>query len=274
VRVVFRLLQYSDRSVVQRFLLPRIAQTFHARRSIKTHHLTLMRRLTTSLASLKESQAESHAVLPRPQPYREPVRFSGCHSVAEVLEKLGEKDPVQDIPPVSLIRCGIQDYAKGREGDASKPTTEGLFQYLEGQVPWLVSEEGSKYEVSLNILHTHVYAKPSLDATKAMGNSLHLPAIHRSSFAADTLHKRRKPGANTHALDVYCSDSPGSVTSPSISCRVIVRASPSPKVKFISAYLADPLRFHGIHQYTTISAFPSSTERQWIPWVGKYVRTC
>jgi hypothetical protein len=119
-----------------------------------------MRRLTTSLASLKESQAESHAVLPRPQPYREPVRFSGCHSVAEVLEKLGEKDPVQDIPPVSLIRCGIQDYAKGREGDASKPTTEGLFQYLEGQVPWLVSEEGLKYEVSLNILHTLFMLSP------------------------------------------------------------------------------------------------------------------
>jgi hypothetical protein len=112
-----------------------------------------MRRLTTSLASLKESQTESYAVLPPPQPYKEQVRFAGCHSVAEVLEELGEKDPVmQDIPPVSLIRCGIQDYRKGKEGDAAKPTTEELFRYLEGQVPWLVSEEGLKYEVSVRNL--------------------------------------------------------------------------------------------------------------------------
>lgn len=142
---------------LQRFLLPRIALTFHARHSIKTHHLTLMRRLTTSLAYLKESQSESHAVLPRPQPYKEPVNFAGCHSVAEVLGKLGEKDPLmQDIPTVSLIRCGIQDHGKGKEGESAKPTTEELFRFLEAQVPWLVSEEGLKYEVSISIFCAHV----------------------------------------------------------------------------------------------------------------------
>jgi len=56
---------------------------------------------------------------------------------------------MQDIPPVSLLRCGIQDYGNGKEGDASKPTTEELFRYLEDQVPWLVSEEGLEYEHKL-----------------------------------------------------------------------------------------------------------------------------
>lgn len=135
--------------VSQRFLLPRIAQTTNARHSLKTHHVILMRRLTTSLSFLKESQAEFHAVLPHPQPFKEPAKFAGCHSVAEVLMELGEKDPVmQNMPPVSLIRCGIHDYGRGKEGDVAKPTTEELFRYLEGQVPWLVSEDGLRYEVA------------------------------------------------------------------------------------------------------------------------------
>jgi len=108
-----------------------------------------MRRLTTSLASLKESQAESYSVLPCPQPYNEPAKFSECHSVAELLGALENKNSViYAISPVSLIRCGIEDYGRGTEGDDSKPTTEELFRYLEGQVPWLVSEDGLEYEVS------------------------------------------------------------------------------------------------------------------------------
>jgi hypothetical protein len=116
------------------------------------HHLALMRRLTTSLTSLKESQAELHAVLPRPQPYKEPVLFADCHSLAEILGQLGGKDPAtQDMPTVSFIRCGIEDYGKAKEGDAAKPTTHDFFRFLESQVPWLVSEEGLEYEVSPSI---------------------------------------------------------------------------------------------------------------------------
>jgi hypothetical protein len=118
------------------------------------HHLALLRRLTTTLASLKESQAESYAVLPRPRPYKEPVIFADCHSLAELLGQLEEKDlAIQDIPTVSFVRCGVEDFGKGREGDAAKPTTHEFFQFLESQVPWLVSEEGLEYEVSPSIFN-------------------------------------------------------------------------------------------------------------------------
>jgi len=107
-----------------------------------------MRQLTTSLSSLKESQAESFSVLPRPNPFKEPKRFSECDTVADVLGVLGEKDPdYSKIPPITLLRCGIEDFGKGKESTDSKPTTEDLFRYLEGQLPWLLTEEGYQFEV-------------------------------------------------------------------------------------------------------------------------------
>lgn len=110
-----------------------------------------MRGLTASLASLKESQAESYAALPRPELYKEPIKFAACYSVASVLKETEDKtSEMQEMPPITLIRCGIADFNIGKEGDLAKPTTEELFQYLEGQIPWLVSEDGLKYEVSLS----------------------------------------------------------------------------------------------------------------------------
>lgn len=136
--------------IYYRFLLPRITQNTLARRSIKSHHLSLLRRLTESLASLKQSQTESYAVLPPPEPFKEALQFRECHAVADVLEVLGDKDPdMHSIPPVTLLRCGIQSFGKGKDIELAQPTTEDLFQYLEGQVPWLVSEEGLKYERKL-----------------------------------------------------------------------------------------------------------------------------
>lgn len=137
--------------MIQRILLPRITRTTVARQSIRSHHLSLLRRLTTSMGSLKESQAESYAALPRPDPYRETSQFNACHSIVDVLTALGDKKPDTDnLPPISLIRCGIEEYGKGKAGDQTKPSTEELFQLLEDRVPWLVSEEGLVYEVSFS----------------------------------------------------------------------------------------------------------------------------
>ncbi|KAF5387839.1 hypothetical protein D9615_000605 [Tricholomella constricta] len=136
--------------IYYRFLLPRITQTTLARRSIKSHHLSLLRRLNESLTSLKESQKESYSVLPRPEPFKEPARYQACHSVVDMLKEIGDKAAdMENIPPVTLIRCGLESFGEGKEGDLSKPTTEELFQYLEGQVPWLASEDGLKYEQKL-----------------------------------------------------------------------------------------------------------------------------
>ncbi|KAG5654625.1 hypothetical protein H0H81_011600 [Sphagnurus paluster] len=141
--------------IYYRFLLPRITQTALARRSIKTHHLTLLRKLHESVSNLKKSQTGSYSVLPQPEPFKEPSTFRTCHTIGDVIKTVGGKDPeMHSIPPVTLIRCGMEGYAKDKDGDLSKPTTEELFQYLEGQLPWLVSEEGLKYEVRQKLWET------------------------------------------------------------------------------------------------------------------------
>ncbi|KAG5648864.1 alpha-1,4-glucan branching enzyme [Asterophora parasitica] len=100
-----------------------------------------------SLLRELKSQTESYSVLPRPEPFREPSRYRICHSAVDVLKMVGDK--TLDIPPVILIRCGLESFGKGKEGDLAKPTTEELFQHLESEVPWLISEEGLKYEQKL-----------------------------------------------------------------------------------------------------------------------------
>jgi hypothetical protein len=103
----------------------------------------LMRQLTTSLAALKESQSEAFSGLPHSEPFSEPKQFSGCTSVAEIVNAFGdgEKEPdFSKLPVISLLRCGIKELG-------GKPTTEELFRFLEGQIAWLLSEEGLDFEV-------------------------------------------------------------------------------------------------------------------------------
>ena len=125
-----------------------------ARHSLKSHHLSLLRRLTASLEALQESQAESLSVLPRSSPFKELPCYARCESVSDVVAIAAEKgSSFSIIPPVTLLRCGIIDYGKGKEKgkekQQAKPSTEDLFRYLESQVPWLVSEEGLQYEVCM-----------------------------------------------------------------------------------------------------------------------------
>jgi len=139
--------------VLQRFLLPRITQSSLARQALKSYHLSLLQRLTTSITSFKESQSESFSVLPRPDLSKEPTRYSDCKSVVEVLKVLKAEEKGTDpnysgLPYTTLLRCGITDLGKGKERNGSKPTTEEIFRYLEGQIPWLVTDEGLEYEAS------------------------------------------------------------------------------------------------------------------------------
>jgi hypothetical protein len=102
---------------------------------------------------LKDSQSESFSVLPRLDPFKEPKRYSECKSVAEVLkvlktEEKGTDPDYSSLPFITLLRCGIADLGKGKEGNDSKPATEEVFRYLEGQIPWLVTDEGLEYEAS------------------------------------------------------------------------------------------------------------------------------
>ena len=128
-------------------MLSRIAQTSLARHSLRSHHLSLLRRLTVSLAAFKESQAECFSALPRSNSFKELPCYAQCKSVSEAVAIAGENG---SIPPLTLLRCGIMDYGKGKEEQHAKPSTEDLFRYLESQIPWLVSEEGLRYEVCVH----------------------------------------------------------------------------------------------------------------------------
>jgi len=87
-------------------------------------------------------------VLPQHDPYKEPPEFQKCRSVVDVLAVLDQRAPnVEIVPPVTLLRCGLVDFAKEKEGDLAKPTTVELLQDLENQIVWLTSDEGRKYSV-------------------------------------------------------------------------------------------------------------------------------
>ncbi|KAG7449418.1 uncharacterized protein BT62DRAFT_964598 [Guyanagaster necrorhizus] len=136
--------------IYYRFLLPRITRTTTARHSLRDHHSTLFRNLTASLASLKESQAENLTLLPKPYKFREPSGFSDCRSLKDILRECEEKkfEPFE-IPPLTLLRCGIQEFGVGKEEAEANPTTEDLFRLMESHIPWLLSDEGVQYEHKL-----------------------------------------------------------------------------------------------------------------------------
>ncbi len=68
----------------------------------------------------------------------------------DILRECEEKklEPL-DIPPLTLLRCGIQEFGVGKEEAEANPTTEDLFRLMESHVPWLLTDEGVQYEVRL-----------------------------------------------------------------------------------------------------------------------------
>ncbi|KAJ7752788.1 hypothetical protein DFH07DRAFT_519100 [Mycena maculata] len=140
--------------IYYRVLLPRVTATFVARASLKSHQLTLIRKLNSSLAALKESQADTAAVLPKPEPHKELSAFAACLSLDALLEQAKKQSvEVAGIPAISLLRCAIADFRKG--SDSRNPKTEEVFRVLEGKIPWLVSDDGAACEYHLwNTLST------------------------------------------------------------------------------------------------------------------------
>ncbi|KAF8142307.1 hypothetical protein K438DRAFT_1995160 [Mycena galopus ATCC 62051] len=134
--------------VYYRVFLPRVISTTMARGSLKSHQLSLIQKLNASLAALKESHSEMAAVLPTPEPHKEPSSFAACLSIDALLEQAKKQSiEVSDVPEISLLRCAISDFRKGSE--SRDPTTEEVFQVLEGKIPWLVSDEGAPFEQRL-----------------------------------------------------------------------------------------------------------------------------
>lgn len=130
--------------------------------------------------SLKNSQTEVNTVLPTPDPSQEAPPFQLCRTIADILKLLDDKNPIMhNIPPITLLRCSLQSLSKGKEGEVSQPTTEELFRYIEGQIPWLVSEEGQIYEVRIPAIATSRLILIFLHVGVTVENAFHFSAVYR-----------------------------------------------------------------------------------------------
>ena len=114
-----------------------------ARRALKQHQVSLLKRLNTSLVSLRDTQKETFSVLPAPPPRHahEPSEFARKQS----LEELSPEGI--DVPEHTLLRCMIGELRK----DGRSPTREELFTELVKRYEWLKSEKGVEYQVRLFI---------------------------------------------------------------------------------------------------------------------------
>jgi len=103
----------------------------------------LLSRLTTSIHNLKETQSGTFSVLPKPQPTQESSDYKNCHNLEQILVAGGERP--QDVPPFSILRCALEEF----EAVQREASTEALFEVLTNKLPWLQSEDGSKYQDDL-----------------------------------------------------------------------------------------------------------------------------
>jgi hypothetical protein len=72
--------------------------------------------------------------------------------VKGILDVAAEKGiPNSQLPPVTLLRCGIRDLLV-EKGSEAKPTTAELFGHLERQISWLITDDGLKFEVCIFVM--------------------------------------------------------------------------------------------------------------------------
>ncbi|KAF9226684.1 hypothetical protein BS17DRAFT_775967 [Gyrodon lividus] len=135
------------------YLLPRLTQSYQARLVLRKHQFALIARLTESASALKATQAESFKDLPRPIPVYEDSRYIDCHTIDDLLTRTGSSEAgssgsAEDIPDVTILRCGLEELSQTKEG-GSDTSTEELFQYLERKLAWLSGEGGAARQSKL-----------------------------------------------------------------------------------------------------------------------------
>lgn len=142
------------RKSFQRFLFPRLAQSYQARLALRKHQSALIARLSESAAALKTTQVESYKDLPRTVPVYEDPQYAQCHAIDELLSHVEHSReesarPGADIPNITLLRCTLEELGRSKTDGTS---TEELFQLLESKLPWLAGEEGAARQVWLPFL--------------------------------------------------------------------------------------------------------------------------
>ncbi|KAG1906958.1 uncharacterized protein F5891DRAFT_350925 [Suillus fuscotomentosus] len=132
--------------IYYRFLLPRISQTYHARRALRAHQSGLLLRLNESLATFKEKQAECFVNLPTPIIYKEEPECADCHSLDDILACRRKADiddeDASDTSNVSILRSAIEELTHSKESTEGISTGD-LFDHLEAKLPWLKGERGA-----------------------------------------------------------------------------------------------------------------------------------
>jgi hypothetical protein len=108
--------------------LPRITRTHNARHALKVHNLSLLQELTARLLSFQAFQAESFAVLPQPDKWKEPSELALCDSIDALVQT---EYKITGIPPTTILRCAILDMSKEKATNYTGPTTQELFDLVE-----------------------------------------------------------------------------------------------------------------------------------------------
>lgn len=125
----------------QRFIYPRIAQSFQARNAIRNHQRDLLQRLTSSLESTKAEQTSTFALLPTPEQHKEDPIYAEYKTLKDVT--VSAKEP-RSVPNVTVLRCAIADL----EASKQPTTAAAIFSLLEEKMPWSGPEEVADAEVS------------------------------------------------------------------------------------------------------------------------------
>lgn len=133
----------------QRYLLPRLVQSYQARIALRKHQSALIARLTESASALKATQAESYKDLPRTVPVYEDSQYAQCHTINDLLSHVGRSrkestQPGVDIPDITILRCALEELGRSKTDGTS---TEELFRHLESKLLWLGGEEGAARQV-------------------------------------------------------------------------------------------------------------------------------
>lgn len=143
----------TNRNPLQRYLLPRLTQSYQARLALRKHQSALIARLTESASALKATQAESYKDLPRAVTVYEDSQYAECRTIDDLLSRVASfreetSEPDADIPDVTILRCALEELGHTKTDGTS---TEELFRHLESKLVWLGGEEGATRQVWLSL---------------------------------------------------------------------------------------------------------------------------
>ena len=239
--------------MLQRYIYPKIAQTYHARISLRSHRSALLERMTRSLEELKEKQHATFAALPQPAPFRELAKYAGCHGLDQLAIAAGD---LQDVPPITMLRCAIEDCSKAEQ----KATSAELFHALEVKFPW-VAEEGSQHEVRSFCISSrrnqcrcfspgdslaHTYNNANISTRRVYTAIKHTLSLH-ASHCPNTL--------SGHRLDIHPTHTHTRTTPPHLPRHPEDRTAPAfVHAAQIPTHLPSALRPHRLHHDTDLRA--------------------